>query len=262
MDLGIKGNVALVTASSGGLGRASAESLALEGVDLVLNGRNKDRLDKTVSEIRKITGVKVVGVPGDIRDPETLNKMVDTAINDFGKLNHVVTCAGGPPSKSFLDTTDDEWYTAFDMLVMSVVRLARISSEHLKKSGGNIVCITSISVKEAIENLVLSNSVRMSVIGLVKTLSRELGPEIRVNAVLPGAHETSRIQNLIQDAIDGGRVENYQEGLAGWSKDVPLNRIGDPRELGDVVAFICSKRASYLNGISIPIDGGSSRSNL
>ncbi len=262
MDLGIKGNAALITASSSGLGKASAEALAREGVDVVINGRDKDRLQITVEELRETAVGEVIGIPGDISNPDDLEGMVDSTIDAFGRLDHLVTCAGGPPSKPFLDTTDEEWYASFDMLVMSVVRLARLSAEELKKHNGNLVCITSISVKEAIENLVLSNSVRMAVIGLVKTLSKELGPEVRVNAVLPGAHETSRIRNLVEDAIKRGDVTNYKEGLAGWSEDVPLGRIGQPIELGNVVAFLCSQKASYLNGISLPIDGGSSRSNL
>ncbi len=262
MDLGIKGKAALITASSSGLGKASAEALAREGVDVVLNGRNEDRLKRTVKELREVVQGEVIGIAADISKEDDIEKLVDSTVESFGRLDHLVTCAGGPPSKPFMDTTDKEWYAAFDMLVMSVVRLARLSEEELKKNKGNIVCITSISVKEAIENLVLSNSVRMAVIGLVKTLSKEFGPDIRVNAVMPGAHETSRIKNLVEDAISRGDVDNYKEGLEKWSEDVPLGRIGRPIELGNVVAFLCSQRASYLNGISVPIDGGSSRSNL
>ncbi len=262
MDLGIEGNTALVTASSSGLGRASAKALAREGVDVVINGRDEYRLRETVKDLRNVANGEVVGIAGDVSKKNDIKRLVRETIKRFDRLDHLVTCAGGPPSKPFLETKDDEWYTAYDMLVMSVVRLVRESAEPLKLNNGNIVCITSISVKESIENLVLSNSVRMAVIGLVKTLSRELGPEIRVNSVLPGAHETSRIENLVGNAISRGEVSSYNEGLTKWSKDVPLGRIGQPIELGEVVAFLCSERASYLNGVSIPIDGGASRSNL
>ncbi len=262
MDLGIEGNTALVTASSSGLGKASAEALAKEGVNVVINGRDESRLRETVKALRKVAKGEVTGIAADISKEEDIRKLVRETVDKFGGLDHLVTCAGGPPSKPFLKTTDDEWYAAYDMLVMSVVRLVRESVEHLRENNGNIVCITSISVKESIENLVLSNSVRMAVIGLVKTLSREMGAEIRVNAVLPGAHETSRIENLVEKAISRGEVSSYEEGLAKWSKEVPMGRIGQPIELGEVVAFLCSEKASYLNGVSIPIDGGASKSNL
>ncbi len=262
MELGIEGNTALVIASSSGLGWASAEALAREGVNVVINGRDEERLNEAVDRLGKVARGRVTGIPGDISKEEELRKLVNETVREFGRLDHLVTCAGGPPGKPFMETSDEEWYAAYDMLVMSVVRLVRMSAEHLRESRGNIVCITSVSVKESIENLVLSNSVRMGVIGLVKTLSRELGPDVRVNAVLPGAHETPRMEQLINKAVTRGDVSSYDEGLARWSGDVPLGRIGRPEELGEVVAFLCSRRASYLNGISLPIDGGSSRSNL
>lgn len=262
MELGMKGNTAIVTASSSGLGLASVEALVKEGVNVVVNGRDRGKLDAAVSSLKEIGGGKVIGIQGDITKPDDIRMLVNKTLEEFGRLDHIVTCAGGPPSKPFVDTTDDEWYDAFELLVMSVVRLVRASAEELIKNKGSIVCITSLSVKESMDDLVLSNSVRMSVIGLVKSLSREFGPDVRVNAVLPGAHETPRIESLVKRSLERGDIENYQEGLERWSRDVPLGRIGDPAELGDVVAFLCSPRSSYLNGVSIPVDGGASRSNL
>ncbi len=177
-------------------------------------------------------------------------------------MDHLVTCAGGPPSKAFLDTDDEDWYESFDLLVMSVVRSVRESVEYLKKGEGTIVNITSISVKEAIPNLVLSNSVRMSVIGLMKTLSKEFGPEIRANSVLPGPHKTSRIKGLIEEELERGNIESYDEGLKRWTEDIPLNRLGKPIELGELVAFLSSPRSSFIDGAAIPIDGAGSSSNL
>jgi 3-oxoacyl-[acyl-carrier protein] reductase len=145
---------------------------------------------------------------------------------------------------------------------MSVVRLARAAEPHLRESdAGTIVNITSRSVKEALDNLVLSNSVRMSVIGLEKTLSREFAPEIRANAVLPGPHETSRIQNLVEAAVERGDYDSYDEGLDDWAGN-PLQRIGDPMELGNTVAFLSSPKSGFINGTALPIDGGSTGANL
>jgi len=263
MDLGIKGDSALVLASSSGLGKASAEALLKEGCNVVINGRDKKKLEETVKELEKIKNSKVNGVQGDVTDQNDIRDLVEKTVEINGGLDHLVTCAGGPPSGSFLDTVDDDWYKAFDLLVMSVVRIVRESVDYLKQGdGGTIVNITSISVKEALESLVLSNSVRMAVIGLEKTLSKELGPEIRVNAILPGPHETERIENLVKQGMDRGDFESYQEGLDFWTEGVPLERIGDPMELGELVAYLSSEKSSYVNGVAIPIDGGASKSNL
>ena len=263
MDLELSGTSALVTASSGGLGRASAEALAREGANVVVNGRDEDRLDDAVAELREVASGEVVGQPGDLTDPDDVRSLVDRAVDEFGSLDHLVTSAGGPPSGPFLETTDEDWYEAFDLLVMSVVRLVRAAEPHLRESDdGTIVTITSMSVKEAIDSLVLSNAVRMSVIGLEKTLSKELGPEVRANAVLPSAHETGRIEDLVRQAMDRGEFDTYEEGLDAKAEGVPLERIGDPSELGEVVAFLSSPRSSYVNGVAIPIDGGGSASNL
>jgi 3-oxoacyl-[acyl-carrier protein] reductase len=261
MDLETEGNAALVTASSRGLGKASATALAREGANVVINGRDEDGLASTKEEIEAVAAGEIVAQPGDITDPDDLSALVETAVTEFGGLDHLVTSAGGPPSGAFLDTDDEDWYDAYDLLVMSVVRLAREAEPHLRDGGGTIVTITSRSVKEAIDSLVLSNSVRMSVIGLEKTLSKEFAPEIRANAVLPGSHETSRIRELVEQAVERGEYDSYEEGLDDWASN-PLGRIGDPMELGDTVAFLSSPRSGYINGAAIPIDGGSGGSNL
>jgi len=146
---------------------------------------------------------------------------------------------------------------------MSVVRLVREATEHLQADGGgSVVTSTSRSVKEALDDLVLSNSVRMSVVGLEKTLSRELAPEVRVNAVLPGAHRTERLEYLVQNAVDRGEYDSYDESLASWTDDIPVGDLGDPEEFGNLVAFLLSERASFVNGEAVTVDGGSGRSNL
>lgn len=263
MSLGIKDNVALVTASSSGLGRASAEVLAQEDANVVLNGRDKASLNEAVSFIDGLGSGKIIGVQGDLTEKDDIKNLVETTVDEFGQLDHLITSAGGPPSGPFTETTDEDWYHAFDLLVMSVVRLVRESSPYLQKAqGGTIVNITSRSVKEAINSLVLSNSVRMGVIGLEKTLSKELAPEVRANAVLPGPHETSRIQELVEQSVDRGEYDSYEDGLNARGEGIPLERIGEPKELGEVVAFLSSPRSSYLNGVAIPIDGGAGAANL
>ena len=263
MDLDIAGNAGLVTASSSGLGKAAATALAREGVDVVINGRDEDRLAEAATEIEAEATGSVVQQPGDITDPDDISALVNRAVDEFDRLDHVVTSAGGPPSGRFLDIPESEWYDTYDLLVMSVVRLIHEATPHLQAGdGGTIVNITSISVKEAIDALVLSNSVRMSVIGLEKTLSTELAPEIRVNAILPGTHETPRIEELLTQAVDRGDFESYEAAREARGADIPVGHIGDPMNLGELAAFLSSPRAAFINGIAIPVDGGSSGSNL
>ncbi|UTF55717.1 SDR family oxidoreductase [Natronosalvus rutilus] len=263
MDLELEGDSALVTASSSGLGKASATALAREGANVVINGRDKGRLEEAREEISEVATGKVIAKQGDLTEEDDVKVLVETAVSEFGGLDHLITSAGGPPSGAFLETTDEDWYHAFDLLVMSVVRLVREAEPALRDNGGGtIVNITSRSTKEALDSLVLSNSVRMSVIGLEKTLSRELSPEIRVNSILPGSHETSRVENLVQAAVERGEFDSYEEGMDARGESIPVGRIGDPMELGDTVAYLCSDRAGYINGQAVVIDGGSGRSNL
>lgn len=261
MNLDLTGNAALVTASSSGLGKASAKALAREGANVTICARGADDLEAAREEVDAVGDGDVLAIQADITDPDDVAMLVEQTVEEFGGLDHLVTSAGGPPSGPFLDTSEQDWYTAYDLLVMSVVWLAEESYPHLVESdAGSIVNITSRSVAEVIDGLVLSNSVRRAVIGLMKTLSREFAPDVRVNAVLPGAHETSRIEELIEQAIERGEYDSYEEGRADWATDVPLERIGDPDAFGDAVAFLTSPRASFINGAALPIDGGSSRS--
>jgi len=263
MDLKIRGNSAIVTASSSGLGKAAAAALVKEGVNVVINGRKQKKLEAALKELNALKGGKVVSCQGDITKKEDIKKLVKTAVDNFGRLDHLVTSAGGPPAKSFLETTEADWYDSYELLVMSVVSLIKESVEFLKADGGGtIVNITSISVKEAIDKLVLSNSVRMTVIGLMKTLSKELAPEIRANAVLPGSHETARIEELLNSQLKNGEFGSYQEALTAMSKSVPVKKIGTPEKLGELIAFLSSPKSDYINGSSIVVDGGAASSNL
>jgi 3-oxoacyl-[acyl-carrier protein] reductase len=262
MTTPLSGDSALVTASSSGLGKASATSLVRDGADVVLNGRDEQRLEAAAEDVRAAGPGRVVTHQGDITVKEDIEELVETAVSSFGGLDHVVTSAGGPPSGPFLDIDDDQWYAAFDLLVMSVVRTVRAAESHLRDGGGTVTMITSTSVKEPMDELVLSNSVRMGVIGLEKTLSRELAPEVRVNAVLPGGHETARNEQLVEQGLERGQFDSYEDGLRELHEGVPLERIGQPEELGDTVAFLCSDRASYINGVALPVDGGLLGSSL
>ena len=257
MDLGLAGDVALVTASSRGLGKASAAALAREGAHVAICGRTAETLESTRAELEELGDGDVLAMEVDITDPDELTAFVEATVDEFGGLDHVVTSAGGPPSGPFLKTNERDWYAAYDLLVMSVVWLAEEAHPHLVESEkGTITNVTSTSVAEPIRGLVLSNSVRRAVIGLAKTLSREFAPDVRVNAVLPGAHETSRIEELIDAALERGDYDSYEEGLADWAADIPLNRIGDPEEFGNAVAFLASDRANFVSGVSLPVDGG------
>jgi 3-oxoacyl-[acyl-carrier protein] reductase len=260
MDLGIRGQTALVTASSSGLGRASAEALLEEGANVVVCGRDPDRLARAESDLSDLDG-DVHAVRADITDPDDVTALVDATVETFGGLDHLVTSAGGPPSGPTREMVDDDWYAAYDLLVMSVVRCLDAAYPHLDESdAGTLTCITSRSVAEVVDDLVLSNAVRRGVVGLVKTVSREYAPSIRANAVLPGAHETARIRELVEAAVERGEYDTYEEGLADWADDIPMGRIADPRECGDVVAFLASDRASYVTGETVLVDGGRSRS--
>ncbi|MFB6150608.1 MAG: SDR family oxidoreductase [Haloarculaceae archaeon] len=261
MDLNVDGNAVLTTASSSGLGLASAEALAREGADVAVCGRSEDRLDSARERLEATGDGDVLALPVDLTDRDEVEAYVAEVAEAFGGVDHVVMSAGGPPSGGFLDTDDEDWYGAYDTLVMSAVWTTRFAYPHLRESAaGSVTAITSRSVREVIDDLVLSNAVRRAVIGLVKTQAREFAPDVRVNAVLPGAHETARMEELIEDAVERGDYEDYRAGLDDWGEGVPLGRMGDPAELGDVVAFLASPRASYVTGTALPVDGGTTRS--
>ena len=260
MDFELAGNAVLCTAATSGLGLASAERFAREGADVAVCGTTPAHIDSAREQLDAAGNGDVLAVEADITDRHAVEAFVEETAETFDGLDHVVTSAGGPAPGVFLETTERDWYTAYDLLVMSVVWTTRFAYPHLRdSSAGTVVNITSRSVREVIDDLVLSNSVRRAVIGLMKTQAREFAPEVRVNAVLPGAHETPRIEELVEAAVERGEYDSYEEGLASWS-DAPLGRVGRPEELGDVVAFLSSARSSYVTGTALPVDGGSMRS--
>lgn len=263
MDLNLDGSVGITLASSDGLGKACAAALAREGADVVVNGRTKPKLLKAVKEIEAVASGRVYPYQGDITNPDEIEGLVKTTVDEFGRLDHLVTSAGGPPRRRFQETTDREWYDAYELLVMSVVRTVRHAADLLKANGGgSVVNVTSVAVREANPDNVLSSSVRMAVIGLQKVLATELGPSVRVNSVLPGGFESPRVRNAIMTAVKAGEVEDATQWRAQFTDDVPIDRLGETCELGDTVAFLCSDRAGYINGETISVDGGWSRATL
>jgi 3-oxoacyl-[acyl-carrier protein] reductase len=263
MDYGLRGRVALVNAASKGIGRAIAEALAAEGVQLVLSARNGDLLERTAAEIAAAHGVAVVPVSADVARAGTAEMLVGTATSRFGRLDILINNSGGPPTGTFADFDDAAWQHAFDLLLLNVVRMVRAAVPHLRASGhGRIVNVASTTVKQPLPGFILSNSLRAGVIGLAKTLADELAPDaITVNNVCPGRILTDRLREGQREraAREGVPVDDLVHATA---VDVPLGRIGDPSDMGNLVAFLCSDAASYITGTTIPVDGGLVRSLL
>jgi 3-oxoacyl-[acyl-carrier protein] reductase len=259
MDLGLMGKVALVTAASKGLGRASAAALAAEGATVVIASRNQEALEQTAHEIRQASKSTVLAVPTDLRHPEEIASLVARAVNEFGGIDILVNNTGAPPAGIFETLSDEQWQAAFDLIFLSAIRLIRsiLPSMRKRPGGGRIIHITSSSVKQPIAGLLLSNALRPGIVGLAKTLSVELAPyHITVNNICPGRMLTDRLRrgSSVQERIAQGRTE--EEALSELAKDIPLGRIGNPEELGALVAFLASQQAGYITGTTIQIDGG------
>lgn len=256
MDLDLRDAVAVVAASSQGLGRAIAEGFAREGSRVVINGRDPATLSEVASDLRQCHGAQVEAVAGDLQNPETCEQLIAGAVKRFGTIHALVTNTGGPPAKSFDALNDDEWLAAVDLLLMSCVRLTRAALPFLKETRGSIVNLTSLSVKQPLPDLVLSNSIRPGVAGLGKTLANELGAfGVRVNDVAPGLIWTSRQEQLISVRADrsGQSVDDVRRAAEA---NVPLGRYGTAEEVANLVIFLCSRAAGYITGTTIQVDGG------
>jgi 3-oxoacyl-[acyl-carrier protein] reductase len=264
MDLGLTQKVALVTAASKGLGRACASALAAEGATVVIASRNHEALEQTAQEIRQASQSTVLALPTDLRHPTEIIALVQRTVDAFGGIDILVNNAGGPPAGTFEEFSDEEWQAAFNLTFLSVVRLIRAVLPSMRqRPGGRIIQIVSSSVKQPIEGLLLSNALRPGVIGLAKTLSRELAPDqITVNNVCPGRMLTDRIRHgsSVQARMAQGLSE--EEALSELAQDIPLGRIGRPEELGALVAFLASQQAGYITGTTLQVDGGLIQSML
>jgi 3-oxoacyl-[acyl-carrier protein] reductase len=263
VDLGIRGKVALVAASSKGLGRAVAEELAAEGAHLVMCARGKETLDKTAESIRQTTGVKVVAVVADVSNPADAARIAKAAFDELGRVDILVTNSGGPPSGPFENLTPERWDTATRLLLKSAVELTRAVLPGMKeRRWGRILNVTSIAAKQPIEGLMLSNSLRAAVIGFARTLANEVAPfNVTVNNLLPGYTRTDRVQELARAAGSKAGGSNT-DIISKWEKEIPMGRLGEPREFAALAAFLASERASYITGSSIAVDGGWIRSLL
>src|SRR6266487_1280129 len=258
MNLGLKGKVALVLAASKGLGRASAATLAAEGASVIIGARNRQTLETTAKDIELETGSRVLAVPTDVTREKELEIIVAATVQEFGYIDILVNNAGGPPSGTFDTVGDEQWQSAFELNLLSAVRLVRLALPHMRQRGsGRIINIVSTSVKEPIEGLLLSNALRMAVVGLAKPLSLELAPDnITVNNVCPGRFLTDRLRHghMIKEKIARGMSE--AEALRSVAQDIPMGRIGKPEELAALVAFLASEQAGYITGTTIQVDGG------
>jgi 3-oxoacyl-[acyl-carrier protein] reductase len=257
MDLHLTGRVAAVAASSAGLGYASALTLAQEGCQVAICGRRPEKLAEAAESIRRETGSEVLALALDISADDGPARFIQATVDHFGRLDIAVANAGGPPSGPFVAMTDDQWDVAVAANLMSTVRLFREALPHLRDSDqGRLIAITSISAKQPLQNLVLSNAARAGVHGLVKTLSHEIADTgITVNAVCPGITRTDRITELSEQAAAREGI-TLDEAYAQRAASVPMGRLGDPMEFGAAVTFLCSKQAAFISGIALPVDGG------
>ena len=247
MELGLKNKIAFVAASSKGLGKSVAMELAKEGARLVICGRNKESVESTGDEARKY-GVPVLALTGDLSVIHDRDRMIEASLKEFGSVDILVTNTGGPPAGKFESFSDNDWDLAVHQLLSSAVGLVRGFLPGMKaKKWGRIISITSQAVKQPVDNLILSNAVRSSVVGLMKTLSNELGGYgITVNNVMPGYTQTDRLKKLIE----------ANPAISAVTREIPLGRFGNPEEFAAAVAFLASERASYITGISLAVDGG------
>jgi len=257
METGLRDRVAIVAASSQGIGRATAEAFAAEGCRLALCARNAAALEQLARTLSAKNGVDVFTQSLDVTNAAGVHSFVDSVVQRFGAVDICVTNAGGPPAKGFLDTTLDDWRRAVDLNFMSTLYFVREVLPHMQsRKWGRIVTITSVSTKQPIGDLVLSNAVRAAVVGLVKSLANEFGKDgILVNNVGPGYTATDRLKQLARTrSAAQGKSESAIE--AEWASNAPLQRLADPREVADAIVWLASERASYITGQTLLVDGG------
>lgn len=248
MDLGLTNKVAFVAASSQGLGKSVALELAKEGAHVIICGRNTAQLIKTQAIIEAAGKGTVMAITADVSDTKDRARLISTVLKEYKKIDILVTNSGGPPSGKFETISQEEWDKTYQLLLASAVEFIRGFLPGMKAQGwGRIITITSQAVKQPVDNLILSNAVRASVVGLMKTLASELGSyQITVNNVMPGYTNTDRLKKLIES----------NPAFASAKDEIPLGRFGSPEEFAAAVTFLASERASYITGISLAVDGG------
>ncbi len=257
MNLGLNGKIALVAAASQGLGKASALSIAREGARVVICSRREREITETAREIAAETGAEVVPMVADLAKPDDIRHLTSETVKRFGAIHILVNNAGGPPAGGLLDLSDADWEKAHQLTLMSTVRLTReVLPRMVAQKWGRIITIVSITAKQPITELLLSSAIRPGLLGLTRILATQYAKDnITINAVCPGNVLTKRQEELSRiRAAD--RHMTFEEYLADGARAIPTGRLGRPEEIGDVVAFLASEQASYINGESLLVDGG------
>ena len=261
MDLGLRGKVAIVVAASQGLGRAIAEELAAEGASIALCARGEARLREAARAIEAASGVRVAPLTADVSKLAEVRRLAEAALGAFGRIDIAVTNSGGPPPGTFEATGPEAWQAAMELLLAGPVELIRTLLPGMKERRfGRILNITSITVKQPVENLILSNALRAAVTGMARTLASEVAPfGVTVNNLLPGFTRTERLVELAESTArrDGTSPADFYARL---EREIPSRRLGEPRELASLAAYLASERAGYITGQSIAVDGGWIRS--
>lgn len=262
MDLGLQGKVALVMAASKGLGKASAEALAREGARVAICARSP-AIETAAQDIRTATGAEVLAMQGDVTSAVDIDRIVTDTLAHFGQIDILVINAGGPPPGNFLNFSPADWEAAVDLTLMSAVRLCYAVIPHMRaRQTGSIVAIQSVSVKQPIDNLILSNSIRMAAIGLLKSLANEFGKDgLRINSINPTYTYTDRVAQLLEVRA-AGKGTTAAEEAAAMGQMMPLGRMGTAEEFGTAVAWLASPAASYIHGHALMFDGGSVKAAL
>jgi 3-oxoacyl-[acyl-carrier protein] reductase len=257
MDLGLKGKVAFVAGGSQGLGKAVAMELCREGARVAICALDDPELPKAVEEIRQATAEEIIGIPADLSNAEQARGFIRKGMEYFGTVDILVNNAGGPPDRTFLEVGDDQWDLGIRLNLMSTIIMTReVVPSLMEKRWGRIINMTSISVKQPIDGLILSNTVRSGVIGFAKTLSNELAPyNVTVNNVCPGYTMTERVRKLAIDVAQK-RGSTPEAVIKGWESLIPMGRLGTPEEFAALVTFLASERSGFITGASIQIDGG------
>jgi len=256
MELGIKNKTAVIFAASKGLGKAAALSLAKEGCKVAISSSNRINIESAAEEIRNETESEVFPAVVDLEQSDQIEEFLDLVFKKWGKVDIIVTNVGGPPVKSFEETTNEEWQKYYNIIVMSVITsIRKVLPGMQKQNWGRIINITSSAVKQPFPGLIFSNSLRSAVVGLTKTLSQEYGKHnIHFHNVAPGFFKTEGLERIVTKPVEAG--ENRDDIYAEWEKVVPLNRIGKPEELAALITFLASEQAGYMSGNTILADGG------